>query len=354
MYRWYVLGLLALTYAFSYMDRQILSILFEDIKSEFLLSDMQLGLLSGLAFAVFYSTLAIPVARFADRANRISILSTALAIWSAMTVLCGTVTNFAQLVLCRIGVGVGEAGATAPAHSVISDYFQPAQRSTVLAVYSLGTAVGALMGLALGGKIAEQFGWRTAFFVAGVPGLALAVLVKISVHEPVRGRLDDPATLVARSAAGSAEIARAPIRSTIAVLWKNAVYRSVTIAHVLAVFVSYAISSWLPALYLRQFDLGQNEVGVTVGLINFLGGVPGLLLGGILANLLGMGFGPLLTGFLSDQLVTGFGTQSLPMAMSVALLVLGGASLWYWRTGVALAGTTENDPNGKLLANTTG
>ena len=274
-YRWYVLGILALTYAFSYMDRQILSILLEDLRAEFSLSDTQLGLLSGLAFALFYSILGIPIARLADRYNRINIISAAVALWSAVTVLCGAVTSFAQLFIARIGVGIGEAGGTPPAHSVISDYFGPSERSTAISIYSLGTAVGGLMGLVIGGTIAENFGWRWAFVAAGLPGIALALLVKLSVREPPRGSLDKDHTPTASPIA---------FRQTLLVLWNNVIYRRVTIGHVFAVFVGYGLASWLPALYLRQFELGQSAVGGIVGLINLTAGVPGLIIGGLLAD----------------------------------------------------------------------
>ena len=154
--------MLTLTYAFSVMDRQVLAILLEDIRAEFVLDDTQLGLLSGLAFALFYSTLGIPIARLADRFSRINIISIAVALWSIMTALCGVAQNFVQLFLGRIGVGVGEAGSSPPSHSMISDLFSPSERSLALAIVSMGSAFGSLFGLVLGGYISEEFGWRMA------------------------------------------------------------------------------------------------------------------------------------------------------------------------------------------------
>ena len=174
-YRYYVLALLAMTYAFSFMDRQIVSILLGDLKAEFDLNDTQLGLLSGLAFALFYSTMALPIARLADKSNRVNIIAGAVGLWSLVTALCGTVQNFWQLFLGRVGVGIGEAGGLSPAHSVLSDYFDENERALALSLYSIGIGVGAFMGLALGGYVAQEYGWRMAFIVAGLPGLALAL-----------------------------------------------------------------------------------------------------------------------------------------------------------------------------------
>ena len=279
LYRWYVLALLALTYAFSVMDRQILSILLEDLRAEFTLTDTQLGLLSGIAFALFYSTLGIPIARLADRYHRVNIVSTAVAVWSVVTACCGLVTSFMQLFLARIGVGIGEAGGGPPSHSLVSDYFEPERRSIAISVYSLGTSVGGLFGLVLGGFVAEHYGWRMAFIVAGAPGIALALLVKLTVREPVRGRYDRGRGRPPAEVLSFVETAQS--------LWNNLVYRRVLIAHTLAVFVGYAFFSWLAALYLRQFELSQSGVGALIGTMNLVCGVPGLLLGGYLADRLG-------------------------------------------------------------------
>jgi MFS family permease len=282
MYRYYVLGTLALTYAFSVMDRQVMSILLEDLRAEFLLDDTQLGLLSGLAFALFYSVLGIPLARLADRSSRINIIAVCVAIWSVMTALCGAAQNFAQLFLGRVGVGVGEAGSSPPSHSMIADYFAPKERSLALAVVMMGASFGSLFGLVLGGFVAESYGWRMAFVAAGVPGLLLAAVLKISIREPVRGGLDAPAT--------TSPIARPQqmsFRDTLVALWRVRIYRWVTIAHIPATFAGYAIFAWLPTLYLRQFDMTLSEVGVLTGLLFLVAGIPGYLLGGFLGDRLG-------------------------------------------------------------------
>ncbi len=277
-YRWYVLLILALTYGFSFMDRQIVSIVLEDLREEFLLSDTQLGLLSGLAFALFYATLGIPIARLADRYNRVNIVSIAVAVWSAMTAVCGLAANFWQLFLARVGVGVGEAGGGPPSHSIISDYFGPNERSFAISIYSMGPALGMMLGLMLGGYIAENYGWRMVFICAGIPGVALALLVKMTLREPERGGMDPES--VKKDAAPRKETFMESSKA----LWSNVTYRRVNIGHMLAVFTAYGMTVWKPAFYLRQFDLSQTEVGFVVGLMAFVAGVPGVLLGGYVAD----------------------------------------------------------------------
>ena len=185
--RHYVLGVLVVVYTFNFIDRQILSILLDPIKNELGLSDTAMGMLTGFAFAAFYATLGIPIARFADRSNRRNLVALSLGIWSMMTALSGLAQNFWHLLLARIGVGIGEAGCSPPAHSMISDYYPANQRATALGIYSLGIPFGIMFGLFAGGWINEFFGWRTAFFVVGLPGVLLAFVVRFSITEPPRG-----------------------------------------------------------------------------------------------------------------------------------------------------------------------
>jgi MFS family permease len=274
-YRHYALFMLGLTYAFSLMDRQIVSILLGDLKSEFQLNDTQLGLLSGLAFALLYSALAIPIARYADRHNRASIISLAVAVWSLITALTAFATNFTQLLLARIGVSVGEAGGLSPAHSLISDYYDFHERSMAIALFSMGAPFGAMMGLLVGGHIGEQYGWRMALLVAGIPGLLLALAVKLTVKEPRRGHFDK----------GYHEPDKAePFWATVKLLFSNPPFRLVLIGHTLVVFAGYAILSWLPQVFLRSYEVSQSEVGSAFGVIYFLGAGGGMLAGGILAT----------------------------------------------------------------------
>jgi predicted MFS family arabinose efflux permease len=188
--RAWILAVLTLTYTFNHVDRQILVILLEPIKTELGLRDSQLGMLSGLAFAAFYATLGIPVAMWADRGNRRNIIAIALGLWSAMTALSGLAQNYWHLLLARMGVGVGEAGGTPPATSMIADLYPPQERATALGIYTAGIGLGIMAGFAIGGYVYELYGWRVAFFVAGVPGLLLALIVRFGIREPVRGLAD--------------------------------------------------------------------------------------------------------------------------------------------------------------------
>ena len=186
-YRYYALGLLTVVYIFNFIDRQIVVILQESIKQDLGLMDWQLGLLSGFAFAVFYVTMGVPIARLADTGNRRNVISISLALWSAMTALCGTVGSFWQLLLARIGVGVGEAGCSPPAHSIISDLYPPAERATALSTYNMGINFGVFIGFLAGGWINEYLGWRWAFIAVGLPGVLFAVFVRFTLREPPRG-----------------------------------------------------------------------------------------------------------------------------------------------------------------------
>ncbi|MBP7704656.1 MAG: MFS transporter [Caulobacter sp.] len=183
-YRSYALWLMLGIYTLNFLDRQVVNILAEPIKQDLGLKDWQLGALTGLAFAVFYTFLGIPIARLADRANRPMIIAGALAIWSAFTVACGLAGNFVHLLLARIGVGVGEAGCSPPSHSLITDYTPKEKRASALAFYSMGIPLGSLAGMALGGLVADAHGWRIAFFVAGAPGILLAVIAALTLKEP--------------------------------------------------------------------------------------------------------------------------------------------------------------------------
>ena len=184
---YYALGILTVVYSFNFIDRQLLAILQESIKAELLLSDAQLGLLTGFAFAVFYVTAGLPIASWADRSNRRNIVALSLFVWSFMTAISGYAQNYWQLLLARIGVGVGEAGGSPPSHSMISDIFPPESRAGALGFYSTGISFGILFGFLFGGWLNEFFGWRVAFLVVGVPGIVLALVVRFTLAEPVRG-----------------------------------------------------------------------------------------------------------------------------------------------------------------------
>lgn len=276
-FRTYALGVLVVVYTFNFIDRQILSILMEAIKLDLDLTDTQLGLLSGFAFALFYATLGIPIARWGDRHNRRNLIALALAVWSAMTAISGLALNFWQLLLARIGVGVGEAGCSPPAHSIISDYYPPERRASALGIYSLGIPIGILFGFVAGGWINEFFGWRLAFFVVGIPGLLLAVIVRLTVREPVRGQAE-----------GKRDSGAMPsFTGTFTHLWRKRTFRHMAFGGSLTAFVGYGFVGWIPVFFIRVHDMSTGELGTWLGLILGIPGAIGIAWGGFLADRLG-------------------------------------------------------------------
>lgn len=272
--RHYALSVLVVVYTFNFIDRQILSILLEPIKQDLGLSDTQLGLLTGFAFALFYATLGIPIARYADKGNRRNLIALALAIWSGMTAISGVAQNFWHLLLARIGVGVGEAGCSPPAHSMISDYFPPEKRATALGIYSLGIPFGILFGFVAGGWLNEFFGWRVAFFVVGVPGILLAILVRYSLREPPRGMAE-----------GRVDVGTQPsIGETFSYLWGKKSFRHLAFGGALTAFVGYGVVTWVPSFLIRSHGMETGDVGTYLGLILGIPGGIGIALGGWMAD----------------------------------------------------------------------
>lgn len=270
----YALGVLVVVYTFNFIDRQILSILLEPIKQDLGLSDTALGMLTGFAFALFYATLGIPIARLADRGNRRNIIAWSLTIWSAMTALSGIAQNFWHLLIARIGVGVGEAGCSPPAHSMIADYFPAENRATALGIYSLGIPVGILFGFIAGGWLNEFFGWRVAFFVVGVPGILLALIVRWSLREPDRGMAEGR----------QANADQPGIMETFTYLYQKPSFRHMAIGGGLTAFVGYGIVTWVPSFLIRSYGMDTGEVGTYLGLILGIPGGIGIALGGYLAD----------------------------------------------------------------------
>ncbi len=189
-YKNVVLSFLVLAYTFNFIDRTIVATIGQAIKVDLKLTDTQLGLLGGLSFAILYTLLGVPIARLAERWNRVSIISAALVVWSGFTVACGFAASFPALLAMRVGVGIGEAGCSPPAHSLISDYYEPKRRASALSIYAFGIPLGAMIGAVAGGWLAKTFGWRVAFMAVGAPGVILALLVKLIVKEPPRGHSD--------------------------------------------------------------------------------------------------------------------------------------------------------------------
>ena len=266
-----MLGVLVVVYTFNFIDRQILSILLQPIKADLGLTDSAMGFLSGFSFAIFYATLGIPVAMLADRFNRRNIIAMALGLWSGMTALSGMANNFWQLAAARVGVGVGEAGGSPPAYSLLSDYFPKSQRATALAIYSMGLPLGILFGFLIGGWINQWFSWRTAFFVVGLPGVLLALVVRFTVREPARGVND--------GAAGAAKAAPA-LGAVIAHLWREPVLRQVCFASMSIAFANYAFLTWTPAFLIRSHHLGTATVGTAMALVVGVFGAAAMLAAG--------------------------------------------------------------------------
>lgn len=281
-YRRYVLFMLTVVYALNFIDRQILVILQESIKADMELSDTQLGLLTGFAFAIFYVSVGIPIARWADVGNRKNIIALAITIWSGMTALSGLTNNFFQLLLARIGVGVGEAGASPPAHSIISDYYPPEERGTAISIYSTGVYFGILVGFLLGGWVNHEFGWRVAFFVVGVPGFLIALLVKYTIKEPIRGQSEPQ-----DNKTKSDEPDKVKFSQTIRTLMALKSFRFYALGAGLAAFVSYGVGNFMPSFLIRTYQFDYIQVGVSLALITGIGGAIGTFAGGYFADRLG-------------------------------------------------------------------
>jgi MFS family permease len=274
-YRNYVLVMLTLVYVFNFVDRQLLVILQESIKKELHLSDTQLGLLSGFTFAIFYVTLGIPIARFADKRNRRNTVALSLGLWSIMTACSGLARNYIQLLVARIGVGVGEAGGSPPAHAMISDYFAPEKRSTALSVYSTGIYFGILTGFLLGGYLNQHLGWRTAFFALGIPGVFFSLLFYATVREPRKGATDVNASPANESLSSGA---------VLKLLYSRKTFVYLALATGLHVFCIYGLLNWAPSFFARLHGMKSSEIGGLLGLIFGIGGALGSFAGGFLTD----------------------------------------------------------------------
>lgn len=275
-YRRYALFLLVLAYTSSHVDRNIVGILIEPLKADLLLSDTQLGFLSGIAFALFYATLGIPIAIWADRSNRRNIIAWSIGIWSLMTALCGLAQNFWQLAAARVGVGIGEAGSSPPSHSMLSDLYPKEQRSSAMSIYALGVYFGIMLGFMVGGFVAEWWGWRAAFFVVGLPGLAIALLVRFTMIEPPRGFAD--------GGAKPAALQKVNVKAGFALLWRVRTTRHVVVGVTLTALVGYGSIVWGPAFLIRSHGLTPGQVGLFLGPVMGIVGGLGAYIGGILAD----------------------------------------------------------------------
>ncbi|ASG24271.1 spinster family MFS transporter [Nitrospirillum viridazoti] len=325
-YRVLVMAALFVVYTLNFVDRQILSILALPIKTELGLTDTQLGWLGGPAFALFYTFLAIPIARLADRMSRVRIMAVSLALWSGFTALTGQVGLFWQLFLCRMGVGVGEAGGVAPAYSLISDYFPKHQRARALAVYSFGIPFGSALGILLGGYIATAVNWRLAFTVCGIAGLIMTPIFLICVREPMRGAFD------AVKNAG----APVPLRAVLSILGTKPSFWLLSAGAASCSVLGYGLAFWMPAFLARMHGMALKDVSLLLGVGSLVAGTLGIWAGGALADRLGSARKaayPLVPavaflvavplyalGFLAKELWLGGALCTLPLALGLAWL----------------------------------
>lgn len=300
-YRRRALILLMLIYVFNFVDRQVVNILAEPIKRDLMLSDAQLGMITGLAFAIFYSLLGLPIARYAEHGDRPRIITVSVAVWSAFTILCGFAHSFTNMLLARLGVGVGEAGCVPPTHSLITEFTPREERASAIAIYSMGLPLGSLVGLALGGIIADAFGWRAAFFAAGLPGLLFALIALGVLQEP-RRRLD--ASKVTHDAPS--------LRQAMKILAAKPTYRWLIVGTSLQSMVAYGLAAFMAPFFLRVHGAELASLAGAVGLkpIGYLGIWLGVTTG--LAGAIGVFAG----GWLADR----FGRSDLRAYPTVAAL----------------------------------
>jgi MFS family permease len=272
--RWYVLGVLTVVYALNIADRFSISTLIEPIRQELQLSDSGIAFLTGVALALFYVTVGIPVAALADRANRRNILAVALALWSGMTALCGLAQSYLQLLVARFGVGIGEAGGTPPSTSILADKFTPDRRPMALTIFALGASLGAWLGSYVAGEAAQRGGWRAAFLVLGIPGVIMALIVRLTLREPRRGQLD------ARTDAAERSTLAATLRFI--VTQRSAVH--LLVGGSVATFWSWGLMWWTPTFLQRSHHLTVGQAGELLGPMHLIAGTAGTLLAGWLVG----------------------------------------------------------------------
>jgi len=276
----YVLGLLFVVYVFNFIDRQVLSILLDQIKADIGVSDTYMGFLTGFAFALFYTTAGIPIARLADRSSRRSIIAVGLVVWSGMTAASGMVRSFTELAMARIGVGIGEAAGSPPAHSLLSDYFPPERRATALSIYATGIYVGVMFAFIGGGWLSQQFGWRTVYLCIGLAGLPLALLVRFTIRELPRGYSDPP---------GTPQIETASVGEALRFLMHCSTFRWLVAAVSVQSLSGYGFMTWSPAFLGRVHGMPTVQIGLALGLVIGICGAGGAYIGGKLTDRFSLG-----------------------------------------------------------------
>ena len=322
-----VLALLLLAYIFNFLDRQILGILAGSIIADLKLTDAEFGAIGGIAFAILYSVLGVPLGLLADRTSRSRVIAGALVVWSGFTALCGTATSFAQLFFYRLGVGVGEAGGVAPSYALIADYYSPERRARALAIFSLGIPLGLALGTLIGAYLAAWVNWRAAFIAMGVAGIVLAPIMLLVVKDKPR-------------AAGAA--AAAPLRATFPIIAKKPSFWLMAIAASCSSLAGYGLALWTPSVLERSFGFGLIERGQFLASIFLIGGTAGVFLGGLLADRLGQGDRrwyarlPAIAWLITAPLFA-FGLMSSDPWMAWALLLIPNALNILWLGPVTTA-----------------
>ena len=270
----YALVMLTLIYSLNFLDRTVITILIDPIKHDYHLSDKVMGFISGFGFVIMYSILAAPVARWADRGNRRSIITWGLVIWSGMTALAGVARNALQLTLSRFGVGIGEAAGTAPSASMISDLFRGEQRSTAMAVYQLGPVIGGFLGAFIGGWVNQYYGWHHAFLVAGIPGLLVALIFRLTVKEPARGS----------SEGKKVSVGQQKFFATLEFMWRQRCYMLILLGMCFTTFTQFGFSTWVAPFLGRIHHLNTAQIGTYIGTVRAVAGLVGTLGGGWLSD----------------------------------------------------------------------
>ena len=279
-YKYYMLGLLTVIGAFNYLDRGVVALAMESLKQEFELRDSQLGLMSGFAFALFYAIAGIPLARWADRGNRRHVISLTTALWSVMIAISGLVGNFYQLLLARVGVAVGESGCVPPAQSLISDYFNRAERPRAMAIYWMSPYLSACLAYLGGGWLLEEVGWRMTFIVIGISGALLALLAKFTLREPrlVEGINTESHISVLPN------IKQVSLQQVLITLWQGRAFRHLAMTFCLVLFFTTGVGTWIPTFFIRSHGMDESELGLWFGIALGIGGMIFTFLGGVLVE----------------------------------------------------------------------
>ncbi|HXU99461.1 MAG TPA: MFS transporter [Caulobacteraceae bacterium] len=282
-YKRVVVAFLLAAYTFNFIDRTIVATIGQAIKVDLKLTDTELGLLGGLAFAILYTLLGVPIARLAERRSRVAIISASLVVWSGFTVACGFAANFVSLLIMRVGVGIGEAGCSPPSHSLISDYFEPRRRASALGLYAFGIPLGAMIGSMAGGWLAKEFGWRVAFIAVGAPGLILAVLVRLIVREPPRGQADGESAPASAPPAGFVTEVK-EIAAVTRTLFGSWPVLNMVLGVTIVSIAGYGIGQFSAPYFNRAFGLDYATVGLIFGLVGGVSTGLGTLAGGFVSD----------------------------------------------------------------------